>query len=47
MFRPSAPITAIHTRFATDRKYSCKVSGMTRKNSTASAATVHLAIGSG
>ncbi len=40
-------MTATHTRLATDRKYSCKVSGMTRKNTTATAATVHFAIGSG
>src|SRR5437870_6925436 len=47
MLSPSAPMTAIHTRLATDRKYSCRVSGMMRKNTTATAATVHRAIGSG
>src|SRR5438128_8118294 len=40
-------MTAIHTRLATDKKYSCRVSGMMRKNTTATAATVHRAIGSG
>src|SRR2546426_9330193 len=47
MLRPSAPMTAIHTRLATERKYSWSVSGMMPTNTTASAATVHLAIGSG
>src|SRR5262249_18570554 len=46
MLSPSAPITAIHTRLATDRKYSWSVNGITRKNRMPSAATVHRAMGS-
>src|SRR5262249_57321582 len=45
--RPSAPMMEIHRRLAADRKYGRRLSGTTRKNSTASTATVHFAIGSG
>src|SRR5262249_18923249 len=47
MLRPSAPMIAIHTRQATDRKYESSVNGATTKNSTASPTTAQRATGSG